>query len=143
MRPYFAYGSNMRNEQMKERCNDHRKVGRAILPGYRWLISKRGYATVVKSPEDEVEGVLFEISEADEASLDRHEGVCGGSYIKEEVEVTVGARRVVALIYVDPVTVEGSPKDEYVRRINSGLADAGLSEAYVSRHVRKFVPHEY
>ena len=142
MKLYFAYGSNMWDAQMAARCPQSRKVGLARLPGYRWIITTRGYANVVESPTEEVEGVLFEISESDERLLDGFEGVASGFYRKGELQVLSGAKKVIALVYLDPVTAEGVPKQEYVHRINSGLADAQLSEAYVTGHVRKFIPAE-
>jgi len=88
---------------------------------------------------DYVEGVLFEISARDEASLDEKGGVSSGSYQKAELPVLHEGLAKVALVYVDPVTVEGSPKQEYIQRINSGLADAKLSDAYVTRYVRRYI----
>ena len=124
---------------MEERCSPSKKVGVARLLDYRWIISARGYANVVKSMNDYVEGVLFEISARDEASLDEKEGVSSGSYQKAELPVLHEGLAKVALVYVDPVTVEGSPKQEYIQRINSGLADAKLSDAYVTRYVRRYI----
>jgi gamma-glutamylcyclotransferase (GGCT)/AIG2-like uncharacterized protein YtfP len=140
MRPYFAYGSNMCDAQMKKRCPQHRKVGVARLVGYRWIVSARGYANLVESNESEVEGVLFEISASDEALLDGHEGVALGAYRKAELPILRKATESIALVYLDPVTAEGVPNWKYVERINAGIADAGLSEGYVTRQVRRFVP---
>ncbi len=140
MKLYFAYGSNMWDAQMRKRCPESRKIGIARLSGFRWIISTRGYANVVEAKEDEVEGVLFEISESDEQFLDKHEGVADGSYQKVEISVFHDGKKEVALVYVDPVTAEGAAKQEYIARINAGLSDAHLSEKYVSHHVRKFVP---
>ena len=140
MKLYFGYGSNMWDVQMTKRCPQSKKVGVAWLRGYRWIISARGYANVVESKLDEVEGMLFEISQSDEDSLDRHEGVESGSYRKVDLSVLHEGREVIALVYLDPVTAEGTPKKEYIQRINSGLADANLSESYVTRYVRKFIP---
>lgn len=140
MRLYFAYGSNMWDAQMKMRCPQSKKVGVARLLGYRWIISKRGYANIVKSMEDEVEGVLFEISATDEVSLDNYEGVSSGSYHKVDLPVLYKEQEKVALVYVDSVTVEGCPQQKYIQRINSGLADAKLSDAYVTRYVRRYIP---
>lgn len=140
MRFYFAYGSNLWDAQMAARCPQARKLGRASLPGYRWIISARGYANVLESPRDTVEGVLFELSASDEASLDRHEGVAAGWYAKADLAVQHGDRDVVALVYVDHITAEGTPKGEYIHRINAGLSDAKLPEDYVARHVRRFIP---
>jgi gamma-glutamylcyclotransferase (GGCT)/AIG2-like uncharacterized protein YtfP len=72
---YFAYGSNMWREQMIKRCPDHRYIGNGIFQGYRWIISERGYAYIIKSESDEVHGVVYEISDTDEKRLDRYEGV--------------------------------------------------------------------
>jgi cation transport regulator ChaC len=140
MKSYFAYGSNMWDAQMMARCPDSRKLGHARLPGFRWIISTRGYANVVESPEDEVEGVLFEISESDERSLDRHEGVASGKYRKAELSVLHAGQAVNALVYVDPITTEGHARQEYITRINAALGDAGLSDAYIARQVRRFIP---
>lgn len=123
---------------MKQRCPQSKKVGIACLPGYRWIISARGYANVVKSKDDEVEGVLYLISDSDENSLDKHEGVASGSYGKAALRVAGPQGEEEALVYVDPVTEEGVPQKEYIKRINSGLADAKLSAAYVSRYVRVY-----
>jgi gamma-glutamylcyclotransferase len=140
MKLYFAYGSNMWDAQMAKRCPQSKKIGVARLRGYRWIVSVRGYANVVESKEDEVEGVLFEISQSDEDSLDRHEGISSGSYRKADHRVLHGEKEEAAFVYLDPVTAEGAPKKEYIQRINSGLADAKLSEGYVTRYVRKFIP---
>lgn len=136
----FGYGSNMWDEQMRKRCPGSRKAGFGRLRGYRWIISTRGYANVVESAEDEVEGVLFTLSPEDEAALDRFENVAAGSYRKENLPVWIDGREVTALVYVDPITHEGPPKPEYILRINAGLADAGLSADYVAKQIRKFIP---
>ena len=131
----------MWDEQMNCRCPDNKKIGIAILLCYRWIISTRGYANVVEAKESEVEGVLFEISSSDEKSLDCKEGVAKGSYQKCERVVQHGGEEKLALIYIDPVKEEGKPSDKYVDRINRGLADAKLSNAYVDGQIRKFI-HE-
>lgn len=137
---YFAYGSNLWREQMKKRCPGHRVAGAGILEGHRWIISKRGYANIVKSMSDEVRGVVYELSESDERSLDDYEGVHFGSYRKEMMAVKIAGQVHACLVYVDPVEQEGKPKPEYIDRINKGLAEATLAAKYVDRYVRKFIP---
>jgi gamma-glutamylcyclotransferase (GGCT)/AIG2-like uncharacterized protein YtfP len=51
---------------MEELCPDHRVIGKGILKEYRWIISVRGYANIIKSELDEVHGVVYEISDSDE-----------------------------------------------------------------------------
>lgn len=45
---YFAYGSNMSTEQMRERCPTATAVGLAKTVGWRWIINRRGYANIVR-----------------------------------------------------------------------------------------------
>jgi gamma-glutamylcyclotransferase len=136
---YFAYGSNMWDRQMGMRCPESKKLGIARLSGYRWIITTRGYANVVESTHDEVQGVLFEISDSDEVSLDKYEGVASGCYDKAKLLVMMGNQKVEALVYLDPIVEQGAPREEYIQRINAGLADAMLSDDYVAQ-VRKFIP---
>ena len=42
---YFAYGSNMNQEQMKNRCLKSRPLGKVSLLGYRFIINSKGVAT--------------------------------------------------------------------------------------------------
>ena len=125
---------------MRERCPAAKILGRATLHGHRWIISKRGFANVVVSASEAVEGVLYELTLADESSLDAAEGVAQRSYEKKKLSVSFGAKSITAMIYVDPVVEEGVPSDEYAARINLGVADAGLPEEYVTKHIRKYVP---
>ena len=124
---------------MKDRCPEHRLVGNGILKGYRWIITTRGYANVVKSVSDEVHGVVYEISESDEKSLDRYEGVQSGSYRKEMLKIEMGNESKECLVYVDPVEEEGKPKEEYVGRINKDIFDSRLPPEYLDRYIRKFI----
>ncbi|MEW6259137.1 MAG: gamma-glutamylcyclotransferase family protein [Thermodesulfobacteriota bacterium] len=139
MKRYFAYGSNMDRAQMNSRCPENRRIGKATLPGYRWIITTRGYANVVPCQEEAVEGVLYEISESDEAELDRYEGVASGCYEKKTVRILLNGDVTHAMIYVDPIVEEGCIEAEYVRRIENGIRDAELSPAYVERSIRKWL----
>ena len=125
---------------MQHRCPDHRIVGRGSAKGYRWIISKRGYANIVKSDEDEVHGVIYEISESDECSLDRCEGVDCGGYRKEMIVVESEGQCRECLVYVDFIEEEGEPREEYIERVNKGISDSGLPSRYVDGCVRKFIP---
>lgn len=140
MKLYFAYGSNMMQDQMDERCPNHKYFGHGILKGFRWIITKRGYANIIKSEADEVHGVVYRIDEEDEAALDKAEGVHMGLYWKETHRVEIEKTDYPCFAYVDPITAEGSPMDEYVSRINNGVADAKLHPEYVKRYIRKFIP---
>jgi len=141
MKLYFAYGSNMSREQMKKRCPDYRFFGNGILKGFHWIITTRGYANIIKSEADEVHGVVYKISEADELSLDIYEGVRNGSYTKQMKSVEIDKTVYECLVYIDPTKEEGIPKEEYINRIKNGVVDAKLLPEYIERYIRKFIPY--
>lgn len=125
---------------MQHRCPGHQLVGAGILEGYRWIVSKRGYANIVKSASDAVQGLVYGITESDEQRLDDYEGVTNGCYRKEVMPVKIDGHVQSCLVYVDPVEEEGTPQPEYIHRINSGLAGAKLPSSYIERYVRIFIP---
>lgn len=124
---------------MEDRCPDHRVIGQAVLKGYRWIITAKGYANIVKSEKDEVYGVVYEISDSDERSLDDRE-IKKAGYHKEIVTVECEGKPLECLVYVDSVVEGGLPRQEYVKRINNGLSDANLPQEYIERYIRKFIP---
>jgi gamma-glutamylcyclotransferase (GGCT)/AIG2-like uncharacterized protein YtfP len=137
---YFAYGSNMWRQQMNARCPNNYVVGIGRLNGWRWIITTRGYASIVESKQDQVIGIVYELSEGDVRSLDQYEGVSKGFYVKEMMQVVLGERELHCLVYVDIVNEEGTPKGEYIARINHSIQDAGLPTEYVERYLRPVIP---
>lgn len=138
----FAYGSNLWRDQMKNRCPGHQVVGQGVLKKYRWYITERGYANLIPSENDEVYGIVYALTPEDEAVMDKYEGVDAGHFIKEYVNVLVNGEDCRALVYLDsnPDIQEGSPKPEYIERMNKGLQDAQLPEDYVNRYIRPVIP---
>lgn len=160
---YFAYGSNLSTTQMRERCPSSPPVGLAYLSGWYWIISGRGYANVVRREEPPcgTYGVLYRLTPADEATLDRHEGV-PRAYQKVDLDVRVErstsgggggggleqeGQTVPALVYVghDELSVTpGPPRDEYVFRMNRAIDEAhrefGLPEEFIDSVMREFIP---
>jgi len=137
---YFAYGSNLWRQQMFGRCPNHREIGTGKLKQWRWIITTRGYASIVVSEGDYVLGTVYDLSEADVRNLDRFEGVAQGNYRKEMITIEVDEKSLNCLVYIDQVTKEGEPKNEYITRINNGIRDAGFPEEYVTTYLRPFVP---
>jgi hypothetical protein len=60
---YFAYGSNLNMDQMRQRCPDSTGVSTAVLDG--WQLVERTYADIEKCPGECVNGALYEISKND------------------------------------------------------------------------------
>jgi gamma-glutamylcyclotransferase (GGCT)/AIG2-like uncharacterized protein YtfP len=139
---YFAYGSNLSFSQMDDRCSDNIRMGIGILHGYRWFISSRGYANVIKSEPDHVMGRIYKISKRDEVSLDKSEGVklINSGYDQKTLPIIVNGVSCKCLVYVDPITQEGPPKNEYIDRINLGLVDSKFPTEYVEKYIRSKIP---
>jgi len=157
---YFAYGSNLWLRQMSKRCPESRFVGIAKLHGWRFIINQRGFATIVRSKNDHVWAMVYDLTAKDEATLDINEGV-PFSYVKKYLEVTLWeaniaddagesippgsstGRTISSLIYVDERSEEGPPKKEYIYRVGMGIEDAianGVPVEYFEKYVRPFIP---
>ena len=139
---YFAYGSNLSFAQMDSRCPENTRMGIGILYGYRWIISSRGYANVVKSDPDYVMGRIYKINKRDEESLDKKEGFNSvpSCYDKETLSIITDGVSCNCFVYVDPVVQEGPPKNEYIDRINLGLVDSRFPDEYVEKYIRSKIP---
>ena len=139
---YFAYGSNLSFAQMDSRCHENTRMGIGILYGYRWIISSRGYANVVKSDPDYVMGRIYKINKRDEESLDKKEGFNSvpSCYDKETLSIITDGVSCNCFVYVDPVVQEGPPKNEYIDRINLGLVDSRFPDEYVEKYIRSKIP---
>ena len=80
MNLYFAYGSNMDQDQMRERCPDAVLIGPVVLADYRLAFTifspKRlcGCADIVPSAGDSVYGLLYRLTDTDMRALDGFEG---------------------------------------------------------------------
>jgi len=128
---YFAYGSNLLKAQMMRRCPGSMPVARAMLPGWKWTIGERGFATIAPSRARNavVHGALYQITDRDEARLDVAEGVAIGCYGKFWLPILTPNREepgefheVRALVYVDPRSAKGAPSPEYIHRCIAGAA---------------------
>ncbi len=95
---YFAYGSNMDNEQVKRRCGSASFVCRATLRDHvldfpRWSDGRQcGVADVTAGPGHSVWGVVYDIEDREIPDLDKCEGYFGkndprNSYDQREATV--------------------------------------------------------
>lgn len=77
---YFAYGSNMDREQMRQRCPGAVLLGPAVLEGYRLVFGGHSdrwggaVATVEIGDGSKVEGLVYYVTPNDLKSLDAFEG---------------------------------------------------------------------
>jgi len=74
MQYYFAYGSNLHQDQMKRRCPKCRYIKKHILHGYQLTFrSKYGVCDIEKKSGKKVYGALYIISKCAERRLDVYE----------------------------------------------------------------------
>lgn len=99
---YLAYGSNLNLEQMAYRCPTAKPVGQVVLKDYQ-LLFRGGHGGAVATVEPfkgkTVPCLLWEITPADEAALDRYEGF-PFLYRKEKVKVRLGKKNVETMVYI-------------------------------------------
>ncbi len=137
---YFAYGSNMERHHMKQRCRSAKFVAAARLQDHELNFTGTstmwggGVADLNATKGKVVEGVLWEISEADLKALDEYEGY-PKLYVRRNVEVEAfDGRKLEAFAYfmVRPGTYK-APSRRYLRLLVSGAEEHGLSDEYVMR----------
>jgi len=126
---YLAYGSNLNLEQMANRCPTAKAVGTTMLKDYR-LLFRGGHggavATVEPHKGSSVPVLVWEITPADEASLDRYEGF-PFLYRKETVKVKLGKKYVKAMVYImNEGRPFGIPSCYYYSVIRDGYVAAGF-----------------
>lgn len=71
---YIAYGSNMVEEQMAHRCPGAKLIGTGYLPNHRLEFYLHATVERTRAHGAKVPVAVWEISKADERSLDRYEG---------------------------------------------------------------------
>lgn len=125
-RLYIAYGSNLNKEQMQHRCPTAKPIAKAWLKDYQLVFQGHplnAHANVIPAEGQEVPVAIWKITGKDEASLDIYEGVRGGYYTKEYMEVDVNGQKKEALIYIMAPRPYGIPADRYLQTIVEGYKD--------------------
>lgn len=134
---YFAYGSNMKHQQMEKRCPSAHFLCCAYLENYKFVYDgkskdrKGAVANVIDSDGDIVRGGLFEISKDNLAVLDGYEGY-PDSYGRDELDVKDDNNNLYkAIVYFRVGEKLGKPTREYRQVIIEGAQDCRLPEEYI------------
>ena len=133
---HFAYGSNMSRALMERRCPGARAIGPARLAGWRFVIMREGYASIVPAPGAAVHGVVWRLSPRDLGALNAYESLDRGLYVRRVLPVLVGARRRAALAYVAPGRTQGRPQPGYQELLVEAAREWNLPADYISTLVR-------
>jgi len=135
---YAAYGSNMDPAQMAERCPHSPRRGSGWLDGWRLAFGGEdigwdgAMATVSEEAGEHVFVVLYELSAADETSLDQWDGVSLGYYRKAKVRVATADGEVLAWLYVLNAYEGGLPAARYLGIMADAAEAAGAPDDYVT-----------
>ena len=122
---YFAYGMNTNKEEMAYRCPTAIALGKAVLLGYRFEF--KSFATIVPDADNQVEGVLWTITSADETALDILEGY-PEFYTKKYVKVQQGIDYIAMTYIMGPREKAYPPTDGYYSMVSEGYQSFGLSQ---------------
>ena len=136
---YFAYGSNMERVQLKRLCPKAKFVAAAVLSDHELTFFGNspmwggGTANIREKPGHQVEGVAWEISEAERKPLDAYEGF-PDLYLRKEIQVRTSSGKVItAFAYImDNPGRETPPSKRYKQLLTSGAEEHGLSDEYIT-----------
>lgn len=128
---HFAYGSNMSRTLMRRHAPTARPVGVASLGGYRFVITRDGYASVEPSRGDRVHGLLWRLAARDRVTLDIWENVAKGLYRPEWLPVETGSGRCCALVYVARAGALGRARPGYVEVVIAAAREWRMPEPYI------------
>lgn len=126
-RLYFSYGMNTNPREMAYRCPTSQAIGRVTLPGHR--LEFKTHATIAEDSTQNMEGVLWKITDTDEQMLDILEGY-PEYYTKKTVAVRQDNVEYIAMTYVmDPRAQIRAPHTSYYSILSEGYEHFGLDQS--------------
>lgn len=137
---YFAYGSNLNHEQMKQRCPESKFISRVVLKNYKLVYDGYGphrhgaVANIVPHTGETVWGGLFELSQNDLNRLDKFEGY-PDVYSRKEASVENDKNDIIekVFIYYKKPEAIGNPSQGYQYIIVKGAEECGLPKDYIDK----------
>jgi len=136
---YFAYGSNMERAQMKHRCKESRFHSTALLRDHQLIFPRRsdpwggGVAGLKAAPGKAVEGVLYEVSEADQKILDQAEDHPKSSLRRMVTVENFAVENLKAFTYFTLGSGDYPPSRRYMEKLISGAEEHNLSDPYIAQ----------
>lgn len=147
---YFAYGSNMLIERLRQRVQSAGTPVTIALPGYVLRFHKvssdgSGKCNIVNSADESalVRGVIFDVTENEIPALDEAEGV-GFGYRKDTIRFIVADETFDALVYLaEANAIDDSlvPYRWYHDLVIAGAEQNHFPEDYLAE-LRRVVPVE-
>jgi gamma-glutamylcyclotransferase len=138
---HFAYGSNMSTEFVREHCPSARFIMRAQLPNFtvqfRYYSETYGggISSIVESPGEMVNGVIYEIDEDELLALDILESVPQGLYRRDTFQVLGedGTWHLADLYRVANPSGPYTPSKKYVSYMVTGAKEHQIDPEYTAK----------
>jgi len=140
---YFAYGSNMLIDQMKNRASIFKPLGVALAKDYKLTFGIPGtifsgaVANIKQQKGCHVYGVLYEVDALTLGKMDFFEGVQQGEYKKKKIKVIKDdtSEAIDSWVYYSDSnsTLIERPSKIYLTRMIQGAKENRLPEAYIER----------
>lgn len=142
---YFAYGSNMDPEQMKDRCPRAEVVGIGCLGDHALCFPRRsmkrncGVSSIEAVAGHDVWGVVYWLTPADADALDLSEGYrvdrpsSANSYNRVQIIVELNGETAEMVTYIaERQDNAPMPNAAYLRHIRDGARHHGLPASYLA-----------
>lgn len=137
---YFAYGSNLKRDRLKQRVGEWKQEQCAVLRNFTLTFAKgydkhkSGYANIKPSPDRQVEGVVYLITEYQFKKLDTYEGVALGVYRRRPICIEIGGKILPAITYeMNKELCLLSPSSDYLNLVLDGLREHGYNENIIKK----------
>ena len=132
---YFAYGSNLNHQQMKNiRCVGSEYLKSIFLKDYKLLfchpnkLNKYGYANIVKKKGSKVPGAIWKITRKHEKILDRYEEF-PNSYQKKYFYLN--GKKI--MFYIMNKCFIKKPPKSYINTIKEGYKNCNIDIKYTNK----------
>lgn len=126
---YFAYGSNMDENRMKQRVNSYEIIGQGTLKNYKLVFNKiaknkldEGYANIISKNSFLVEGIIYKIDTDGIKQLDKYEGV-PIHYKRELMAILHNNEVIISDVYIankDKIDNNLKPTKQYLNYLLEG-----------------------
>ncbi|MEY3185965.1 MAG: hypothetical protein RLZZ581_235 [Actinomycetota bacterium] len=140
---YAAYGSNLDPRQMLLRAPHSPHRGTGWLRGWRLTFGgeeigwEGAVATLAEDPSGSVFVSIYDLTTADENSLDEWEGVTTDLYRKIRVRVETLDGSSLCYVYVLNSFEGGVPSKRYLEIMLAAAREAGAPEDYLSELLKR------
>ena len=142
---YFAYGSNMFQKQMLERCPTSVFVCKDHVEGYSLVFNKKGLdktgkANIILDDTGVVYGAVYRVNEFDTYQLDEYEGL-GVHYLRSAIKLHSGCTCHVYIAVQGRCDMSLKPSKAYKKRLLLGLRALDAPYEYIKKIERLRIAH--